>query len=88
MDTNNDIIMPDITEDDVKAELEELFLKLRKERLNKKFKPKKPVQEAVLPTDESRRLQGPMRAVQQVSKLDTVKFIKKITEFLPVDNHK
>ena len=57
--------MPDITEDDVKAELEELFLKLRKERLNKQFKPKKPVQEAVLPTDESRRLQGPMRAVQQ-----------------------
>ena len=84
---NNDIIMPDITEDDVKAELEELFLKLRKERLNKKFKPKKPVQEAVLPTDESRRLQGPMQVVQQVSKLDTVKFIKKITEFLPVDNH-
>ena len=65
MDTNNDIIMPDITEDDVIADLQEIFLKLRKERLNRKFKPKKPVQKTVLPTDESRRLQGPMRAVQQ-----------------------
>ena len=65
MDTNNDIIMPDITEDDVIADLEELLLKLRKERLNRKFKPKKP----------------------EVLKLDTVKFIKKITKFLPVDNH-
>ena len=65
MNTNNDIIMPDITEDDVIADLQQLFLKLRRERLNRKFKPKKP----------------------EVSKLDTAKYIKKITKFSYVDNH-